>query len=125
MDTRVEARTADMVLFCRRSGRLSTVCRPKLVLRHHLGQRLLSLKRHVDLAQWNVYIFSSQERFLGLRTRPEMTQTDTPLSFDYGPARQKSADPLVEREYVKERLALAYRVIAHEQLCTFSGRWIR
>lgn len=44
------------------------------------------------------------------------TTKDT-LTFDFGPSRQKSSDPYAEREYVKERLALAYRVIAHEQLC--------
>jgi hypothetical protein len=41
------------------------------------------------------------------------------LTFDFGTTRQKNADPYVEREYVKERLALAYRVIAHEQLCEY------
>jgi hypothetical protein len=46
-----------------------------------------------------------------------MVQEVLPSGFDFGPARTKSTDPLVEREYVKERLALAYRVIAHENLC--------
>lgn len=48
-----------------------------------------------------------------------MTQADSsaPLSFDFGPKRIKHSDPLLERQYVKERLALAYRVIAHERLC--------
>ena len=52
---------------------------------------------------------------------PTMIQSPgTPLTFDFGPARQKAADPLIEREHVKERLALAYRVIAHEQLCRYT-----
>ncbi|ORY30190.1 class II aldolase/adducin N-terminal [Naematelia encephala] len=34
-------------------------------------------------------------------------------SFDYGPGRVKFADKEKERQYVKERLALAYRVLSH------------
>jgi len=39
------------------------------------------------------------------------------LSFDYGPPAPVFEDKLQERQYLKERLALAYRVIAHEGMC--------
>ncbi|WWD02702.1 hypothetical protein V865_000743 [Kwoniella europaea PYCC6329] len=39
------------------------------------------------------------------------------LSFDFGPPPPTFADKYAEREYVKERLALAYRVIAREGMC--------
>ncbi|ODN80028.1 hypothetical protein L202_03890 [Cryptococcus amylolentus CBS 6039] len=39
------------------------------------------------------------------------------LSFDFGPPPPTFTDKLEERAYIKERLALAYRVIAREHLC--------
>ncbi|WWC61544.1 uncharacterized protein I303_104128 [Kwoniella dejecticola CBS 10117] len=39
------------------------------------------------------------------------------LSFDFGPPPPTFSDKHAEREYVKERLALAYRVIAREGMC--------
>ncbi|WVQ82240.1 hypothetical protein IAT38_004368 [Cryptococcus sp. DSM 104549] len=39
------------------------------------------------------------------------------LSFDFGPPPPTFTDKYEEREYVKERLALAYRVMAREGLC--------
>ncbi|WVR07310.1 hypothetical protein IAU60_004351 [Kwoniella sp. DSM 27419] len=42
---------------------------------------------------------------------------ETTLSFDFGPPAPTFTDKYVEREYVKERLALGYRVLAKEGLC--------
>jgi hypothetical protein len=39
------------------------------------------------------------------------------ISFDYSLHRPIFSSKLEEREYVKERLALAYRVLAHEGMC--------
>ncbi|WWD17572.1 hypothetical protein CI109_102013 [Kwoniella shandongensis] len=44
------------------------------------------------------------------------TKNET-LSFDFGPPAPTFEDKYEEREYIKERLALAYRVIAREGLC--------
>ncbi|WRT66089.1 uncharacterized protein IL334_003042 [Kwoniella shivajii] len=50
-------------------------------------------------------------------TTTRSTAPAADLSFDFGPPPPKFTDKYVEREYVKERLALAYRVIAREGLC--------
>lgn len=39
------------------------------------------------------------------------------ISFDYSLPRPTFSSKLEEREYVKERLALAYRVLAHQGMC--------
>jgi hypothetical protein len=38
-------------------------------------------------------------------------------SFDFGPPAPVFEDKLEERQYVKERLALAYRILAREGMC--------
>lgn len=44
--------------------------------------------------------------------------SDSKHSFDFGPPAPVFSDKLKEREYVKERLALAYRILAREGICT-------
>lgn len=45
-----------------------------------------------------------------------MAKQHIPLTYNV--SRPVFKDKLEERQYVKERLALAYRVIAHEKICT-------
>ncbi|ORY35760.1 class II aldolase/adducin N-terminal [Naematelia encephala] len=49
------------------------------------------------------------------------SEVPTSVSFDFGPPPPQFNDKQGERQYVKERLALAYRVIAHEGLCEGSS----
>jgi hypothetical protein len=40
-----------------------------------------------------------------------------PMALNFAVSERKFKDKFEERECVKERLALAYRVLAHEKLC--------
>jgi hypothetical protein len=46
--------------------------------------------------------------------KAQVTAQEEVLSLQYGPPAPKFVDKYEERKYVKERLALAYRVIARE-----------
>lgn len=43
-----------------------------------------------------------------------------PMALNFAVSERKFKDKFEEREYVKERLALAYRVLAHEKLCEYA-----
>jgi hypothetical protein len=47
----------------------------------------------------------------------KVTMSNTHLPLAYNVSRPEHKSKLEERQYVKERLALAYRVLAHERLC--------
>ena len=70
------------------------------------------------------YLTSSIERHSLLLPTVDMANSHIPITYNV--VRPDHKTKLDERQYVKERLALAYRVLAHERICKLASTlcWI-